>query len=171
MLKNIQDEFSKEHEKIGRDLLRNVFSNHNEYRIYFADYEKDEVDFIMFGKEGVYAGDIKCYRSKTYIRTHNCKIDTIKGEKNEYDDYELDAHKLEKIEDRAKRINAIPILVVFFADCLMIWDLAKTNWRETVYMRKGNKCGSNPNKKEVTPKAKLFFKDVFYKNNKININN
>lgn len=171
MLKNIQDEFSKEHEKLGRDLLRNVFSNTDMYRIYFADYEKDEVDFIMFAKTEVLAGDIKCYRSKTYIRTHNCKIDTIKDKKNEYDDYELDADKLEKIEDRAKRINATPILVVFFADCLMIWDLTKTNWRETVYMKEGNKYGSDPTIKEIKPKAKLFFEEAIYKNNKININN
>ena len=168
MLKNVQDEFTKEHEKIGRDFLRNVFSNHNEYRIYFADYEKDEVDFIMFSKTKVYAGDIKCYRNKDYIRYHDHLVNngtTIR----KYTDYELDAHKLEEIEMRAKRINATPILAVFFADCLMIWDLTKTNWRDTVYMREGNKIGSNPNIKEVTPKAKLFFKDVFYTDNKINI--
>lgn len=170
MFKNVQDEFSKEHEKIGRDLLRNVFSNHDKYRIYFADYEKDEVDFILFTQVGVKAGDIKCYRNKDYIRYHNHLVHNGKTIRN-YSDYELDADKLEKIEIAANEINAIPILVVFFADQLMIWDLTKTNWRDTVYLREGNKIGSNPNIKEVTPKAKLFFKDVFYKNDKININN
>lgn len=165
MFKNVQDEFCKKHEGVGRELLRNLFNNTDKYRIYFADYIYDEVDFIMFGTAEVFAGDIKAYRGSKCIRKHNERYNVEKGKiDRKYNDYELDASKLQFIEDRAKRINGTPLLVVFFADCVMIWNLHKTNWRDTVYLKEGNKQGSNQEEKELTEKAKLYFKDAIYTN-------
>lgn len=168
MLKEKQNEYARKYEELGRNSLRKLFSNPDMYRIYFADYEKDEVDFILFTQVGTKAGDIKCYRNKDYIRYHDHLVHNGKTIR-EYPDYELDADKLENIAIAANVINATPILVVFFADQVMIWDLSKTNWRNTLYLREGNKYGSDPTIKELTPKAKLFFEDAIYINNKINM--
>lgn len=162
---NTQNRFCNENEKIGRNLFRQVFNNKDKYRIYFADYEMDEVDFIMIGKEKAYAGDIKAYRNPQHPRPHNGRL--IGGELKKYDDYEIDFSKLENIEKRAKQINGVPILVVFFSDQLMIWELDKIDWRATAHLKEGNKYGSDTTIKEKTLKASLYYEDAVYKNNKI----
>lgn len=159
--KQVQDEFAQKHEKIGRDLLRNVFSNHDKYRIYFADYENDEVDFIMFGEDKVYAGDVKCYRNPNHIRNHD-----------KFNDYQIDYKKLEEITKKARMLGATPLLVVFFSDQLMIWDLDKIDWQTTKQDVLTNTRGGNYGiKKSIEPQAFLNLKQAFYINKNININN
>lgn len=153
--------FVYEKEKIGRTLLKNLFSNTEKYSIYFADYENEEVDFIMYGKEKVYVGDIKCYRDNSHKRPHN-----------KFKDYQVDYKKLQAITDKASRINATPILAVFFTDQLMIWDLNTVDWQSTKKDVATNAKGYDyGNKKTIEPQAFLNLEQAYYVNNKININN
>lgn len=154
-------EFVDEKEKNGRNLLKDVFKT-NKYSIYFADYQNEEVDFIMFSKEGeIYAGDIKTYRDINNLRPHN-----------KFKDYQVDYKKLLAITEKAHKINAIPLLVVFFSDQLMIWNLDMVDWQTTKKDVWTNAKGGNYGQyKTLEPQAYLYFEQAYYVNNKINIYN
>lgn len=157
MLKN----FVYEKENIGRTLLKKVFKT-DRYSIYFADYENEEVDFIMFTFDNKkYAGDIKAYRDDKHPRPHN-----------KFKDYQVDYKKLVAITNKARSINAIPLLVVFFTDQLMIWNLDVVDWQSTKKDVCTNAKGGNYGQyKTIEPQAFLNLEQAYYVNNKININN
>lgn len=157
MLKNFVDE----KENIGRTLLKKVFKT-DRYSIYFADYQNEEVDFIMFTFDNkIYAGDIKAYRDNNHPRPHN-----------KFKDYQVDYKKLVAITNKARSINAIPLLVVFFTDQLMIWNLDAVDWQSTKKDVATNAKGGNYGQyKTIEPQAFLNLEQAYYVNNKININN
>lgn len=157
MLKNFVDE----KENIGRTLLKKVFKT-DRYSIYFADYQNEEVDFIMFTFDNkIYAGDIKAYRDNNHPRPHN-----------KFKDYQVDYKKLVAITNKARSINAIPLLVVFFSDQLMIWNLDAVDWQSTKKDVATNAKGGNYGQyKTIEPQAFLNLEQAYYVNNKININN
>ena len=157
MLKNFVDE----KENIGRTLLKKVFKT-DRYSIYFADYQNEEVDFIMFTFDNkTYAGDIKAYRDNNHPRPHN-----------KFKDYQVDYKKLVAITNKARNINAIPLLVVFFSDQLMIWNLDAVDWQSTKKDVATNAKGGNYGQyKTIEPQAFLNLEQAYYVNNKININN
>lgn len=153
--------FVDEKENIGRTLLKNVFKI-DRYSIYFADYQNEEVDFIMFTLDNkTYVGDIKAYRDNEHPRPHN-----------KFKDYQVDYKKLVAITDKARRINAIPLLVVFFSDQLMIWNLDMVDWQSTKKDVWTNAKGGNYGQyKTIEPQAFLNLEQAFYINKNININN
>lgn len=171
MLNLKQDEVVKKGENVGRNLIRRLYSNTDKYRLYFADYQFDEVDFILMNIQNgnTYVGDVKQYHSNNVTRNHNYLNNGI--EEKYYPDYEIDYEKLKQIKERSKLIKgSTPILVAFFADCVMVWDLNISKWEETKHNRKGNKYSSDQTLKEITPKATLYFKDAIYISNKIKKN-
>jgi len=153
------NEFVNEKEKNGRNLLKDVFKP-NDYSIYFADYQKEEVDFIMFSKEGkIYAGDIKTYRDVNNPRPHN-----------KFKDYQVDYKKLLAITEKAHKINGIPLLVVFFSDQLMIWNLDMVDWQSTKKDVLTNAKGGNYGQsKTLEPQAFLNLEQAYYINKNINM--
>ena len=167
-----QDEASEKGENVGRNLIRRLYGNTDKYRLYFSDYQFDEVDFILINIQNgnTYVGDVKQYHANTVTRNHNYLLNNGTIERT-YPDYEIDYEKLEQIKERSKMIEgSTPILVAFFADCVMVWDLNISKWEETKHYRKGNKYSSDQTQKEITPKANLYFKDAIYISNKIKKN-
>ena len=167
-----QDEASEKGENVGRNLIRRLYGNTDKYRLYFSDYQFDEVDFILINIQNgnTYVGDVKQYHANTVTRNHNYLLNNGIIERT-YPNYEIDYEKLEQIKERSKMIEgSTPILVVFFADCVMVWDLNISSWEKTKHNRKGNKYSSDQTQKEITPKANLYFKDAIYISNKIKKN-
>lgn len=149
-----QKEYCENGEKIGRNLMKNLFNNTDKYRFYFSDYKFDEVDFIMMNLKDskIYAGDIKAYRNPDYPRNSD-----------KFHDYQIDYSKLEFIEDRAKMINATPILVVFFTDKTVIWDLNKIDWKTNTQIKLTNsKGGLYGLKKDNNLQAYLNLDEAIY---------
>src|SRR5574344_612648 len=98
-----QDEASEKGENVGRNLIRRLYSNTDKYRLYFSDYQFDEVDFILINIQNgnTYVGDVKQYHANTVTRNHNYLLNNGTIERT-YPDYEIDYEKLEQIKERSK---------------------------------------------------------------------
>lgn len=135
-------------ENIGRTLFTTTFGEHL-FHYKFAEEQYSTTDFkATFIKpdecSGDCVGEIKAYRNTEHPRTYYGSGD------RKYDDYMIDLAKLMEITKKAKNqpIYHSPILVVFFGDRTVIWDLDKFDWRKDIRMEYANKDGMNYGKKE-----------------------
>ena len=133
-------------ENIGRTLFTTTFGEHLHHHK-FAEEQYSTTDFYaVFIDEDECAvnctGEIKAYRNTEHPRTYYGSGD------RDYNDYMIDAAKLMEITKKARNTNTIPILVVFFGDRTVIWNLDKFNWRKDMRMEYANKDGMNYGTKE-----------------------
>lgn len=109
------DEFRK-CEDIGRERFKSMFSKF--YRYEFDSRKYGEYDVLATGKtlsEPTYVIEIKNYN---YPRRSD-----------KFADYQLDWRKLYYLEKAAMERNSIPILIAFFTDKCVVWDISKIDWK------------------------------------------
>lgn len=118
-------------ENAGRKLFEEDFGD--VYTITYTSGIFDRTDFTATATTDptrTYVGDIKAYTDPLHPRPYT-----------KFPNYQIDYDKLEEIESRARDTSALPLLVVYFSDCLMIWRLDEFNWREGADYRWVNKDG------------------------------
>lgn len=140
-----------------RQKLKELLSSTN-YVIAFAKDIYSKVDGFIISQDGTerYTIETKWYGNKNHIRL------TTK-----YDDYMIDFSKLYALEKEAKKNNSIPLLICFFSNELVIWDISRCNWRSTKKNENVNKEGLNYGRKEKSDMAYLYFEDAIYRNKNI----
>lgn len=135
-------------ENIGRTLFTQTFGEHL-FHHSFSEEQYSTTDFhAVFVKPDETAGDcigeIKAYRNSKHPRTY------YGTGTRKYDDYMIDLAKLMEITKKSKNqpIYHHPLLVVFFGDRTVIWDLDKFDWRKDIRLEYANKNGMNYGEKE-----------------------
>lgn len=134
----------------GRILMIVYFPN---YRFDFASRVHDRVDIKSMvnidNPDERFVGDIKTYDDPAHPRNSD-----------KFPDYQVDYDKLKSIKKEAKKKGFEPLLVVFFTDRLIIWNLNKSTWESTAKWVLANKDGCNYGKKEWDLQAYLYLKDA-----------
>lgn len=135
-------------ENIGRTLFTTTFGEHlHHYK--FAEEQYSTTDFFAAFIDKDYfeaktIGDIKAYRNSEHPRSY------YGTSERRYNDYMIDLSKLMEITKKARNQDKYhhPILVVFFADRTVIWDLDKFDWKKDIRLEYANKDGMNYGTKE-----------------------
>lgn len=151
MTKKDINEIIKIKEDIGRIKTFNLFSGNTSMT--FTENQFCPYDFTMTGntKGKMYLGEIKAYTDKNNIRPYS-----------KFPNYQIDYSKLEKVEETAKSLNHIPILVVHFSDCTIVWRLDKVDWKSTSKSVLTNDKGySYGTSKTITKQAFLYKEDGY----------
>lgn len=121
------DEYNK-CEDIGREKFKSMFNNY--YLMEFDERKYGEYDVLATGKtkdEPTYVIEIKNY---VYPRNSD-----------KFADYQLDWRKLYYLEKAAMERGSTPILIVFFTDRCVAWDISKINWKPRVRVMNCNDKG------------------------------
>lgn len=146
----------------GRELF--YFAFKDDYRMDFTEDKNCPYDATSTGKTNgdMWLVEIKCYIGGEYARPYN-KINPRTGKP--YPNYQIDYEKLVKVSDLAHQRNHIPILVVFFTDRMLIWNLDKVDWQSTY--TEGVWCNDygydyGKSKSNKTPQAYLYNKDAVF---------
>lgn len=84
---------------------------------------------------------------------------------NKFPNYQIDYKKLEELEMKSIEENGTPLLICFFSNELVVWDINKTNWKSTKRSVCTNMIGGNYGKyKEWSDQAYLKLEDAIYRN-------
>ena len=114
-------------------------------------------DGLSTGSTCTVLEEIKAYNDPEYPRTHD-----------KFNNYQIDMLKCSVVTAAAKNNKdelgrfRRPLLMVFFTDRFMIWDLSKINWINTAKLILTNKEGTNYGEKEWSWQVYLEFQDVIY---------
>lgn len=135
-------------ENEGRSRIVRDFSE--KYDIEFTKGKFCRYDFTATDKinpSWVYLGDVKCYHknSRPYAK---------------YKDYQIDYDKLESICKAAAEKGAVPVLIVYFTDITVYWELDKIDWKSTKEWVTVNKDGQNYGEKERSLQVHLKKEDA-----------
>lgn len=147
-----QDEYAAYGEQIGRHLAVKYLSKSIDFKFTTGKYT--EVDFYGTSKrqDKGYVGDIKQYMNPKFPRRSD-----------KFPDYQIDFNKLYHIKKEAVNNNLTPLLVVFFSDIMVVWDISKVNWEDRWYWEKVNKKGGEYKKTiEWELQTKLYVKEAVY---------
>lgn len=78
--------------------------------------------------------------------------------------FQIDYDKLSKLTDKAKTTNSTPLLICFFSNELVVWDISKCNWQATKTNKYTNKYGgSYGQQKEYSDQAYLYLDEAIYR--------
>lgn len=116
-------------ESVGRQKMLVLFGD--KYIIRFTEGKYDVVDFFATAltlSRRTYVGDIKNYEDRPYSKFEN---------------YMIDYAKLKNIKDKADEDGRIPVLVCFFTDGTIVWDLRKVDFESEKEWRWVNKDGQH----------------------------
>lgn len=151
-----QKNFANEKEKTQRKRIKEL-TLFSDYIAIFPDDDFSRTDgyFIDFFTDERYTFESKWYGDATNIRNSN-----------KYPNYQIDYKKLEELEAKSKEDNtAKPLLICFFSNELVVWDINKCNWKDTKRTVYTNKSGGNYGKyKEYSEQAYLKLEDAIYRN-------
>ena len=87
---------------------------------------------------------------------------------DKFKDYMIDYSKLQSLTDNAIKNESKPLLICFFSNELVVWDVSKCNWQSTGKWKWVNKEGQNYGKeKEYCFMAFLLLNDAIYRNKNI----
>lgn len=88
-----------------------------------------------------------------------------------YEDFQIDYDKLEALEEYSHKYNnAKPLLLCFFTNELVVWDISIIDWRKTKKWVMTNDKGINYGaSKSKSPQAYLKLEDAIYRNNNIRL--
>ena len=135
-------------ERLGRQKAASRFHDIN---FDFTEGNYDCVDFWATG-DTLYVGEIK-----NYIRERNLR---------EYSDYMIDWSKIVNLLAVAKKEERTPLLICFFWDWTIIWDLSKIGEIEIDKRRKWkkvNKDGLHYGEKENSIMTFLYENEAVWK--------
>lgn len=120
---------------------------------FIHDYSKGKFDYYDALATAVtivtntFVHEYKAYGDPDHIRRHD-----------KFPNYYVDAIKLKRVKDKAMREGRIPLLIVFFYDCVCVWDLNKAPWEDTVTYVDVNAEGVNyGRRRETSGLAILYF--------------
>lgn len=147
-----QDEYAAYGEHIGRDLAVKYLSKCIDFNFTTGKYT--EVDFYGTSKrqDKGYVGDIKQYMNPDHPRNSD-----------KFPDYQIDFNKLFHIKKEAINNNLTPLLIVFFTNELVVWDLSNIKWEERWYWKQVNKKGGAYGEKEWELQTKLYLTEATYR--------
>lgn len=118
-------------ENEGRSRVVRDFSD--KYNIKFTNGKFCRYDFTATDIENpsnTFVGEVKCYHKNPRPYT-------------KYPDYQIDYDKLESICKAADEQGAQPVLIVYFSDIAVLWNLNNFDWRSTKKWKNVNKDGQN----------------------------
>lgn len=127
-------DFAQRNENKGRDLAVN---NLPYMHFTFTTGKYDRVDFFSETEKGKYVGDIKSYTDPQHERRSD-----------KFPDYQIDHNKLFSIKREALNNDRTPLLIVFFSDKMVIWDLNEVDWETRFKWVRCNKKGGNYGEKD-----------------------
>lgn len=130
-----------------------------DYEVAFSknDYARTDGFIISQNLEERYTIETKWYGDKDNIR-----------DSTKFQDYMIDYSKLQSLTDNAIKNQSKPLLMCFFSNELVVWDISKCNWQSTGKWKWVNKEGQNYGKeKEYCFMAFLLLDDAIYRNKNI----
>ena len=147
--------FANEKEKTQRKKIKEL-TQLTDYIAVFPDDNFSRTDgyIVNFFTDSRYSFESKWYGDAKHPRYSN-----------KFDDYQIDYDKLVALEAKSKEENSKPLLMCFFSNELVVWDINKCNWKSTkrnVYTNKTG--GAYGQEKEYSDQAYLFLKDAIYRN-------
>ena len=87
---------------------------------------------------------------------------------NKFSNYQIDYDKLAALETKSKEENSTPLLICFFSNELVVWDINKCNWKATKRKVCTNKIGGAYGyEKEWSNQAYLLLDNAIYRNSNI----
>jgi hypothetical protein len=87
---------------------------------------------------------------------------------DKFRNYQIDYEKLSALEAKSKEENSTPLLICFFSNELVVWNINKCNWKDTKKTVRTNKYGGAYGyEKEYAEQAYLFLDDAIYRNKNI----
>lgn len=142
-------------EQLGRDKFSKRFGRRQHILFTMGRYEG--VDFFSTGitesnSGKTYVGEIKNYDNPNHPRNFK-----------DYDDYMIDWSKLLLLKATARGRNSIPLLVVFFNDYTIVWDLTEIDIDSRRELRTVNKDGQNYGEKETQLMTYLYENEILWK--------
>lgn len=147
--------FAIEKEKIQRKKIKDL-AELTEYIPFFPkdDFSRTDGYFIHIFTDEKYTFESKWYGDVKYPRYSN-----------KYPNYQIDYDKLSALETRSNEENSTPLLICFFSNELVVWDINKCKWKDTKRTVYTNKIGGAYGKyKEYSNQAFLNFEDAIYRN-------
>lgn len=130
-----------------------------EYVIAFSinDYARTDGFIMNYNNDKRYTIETKWYGDINNLRYSN-----------KFKDYMIDYDKLKNLTELSKTHNSKPLLICFFSNELVVWDLNKTNWEATGEWKWVNEEGLNyGKKKELSFMAFLQLNEAIYRNKNI----
>lgn len=150
--------FANEKEKTQRKKIKEITLTSDYISIFSTDeYDRTDGYFIDVFTDKRYDFESKWYGDINFPRTSN-----------KFNNYQIDFDKLAALEKKAKENNSTPLLIVFFSNELVVWDINKCDWKPTKKTVKVNKIGGRYGKeKEETEQVYLMLSDAIYRDEKI----
>ena len=154
----MENEYRKKDNK-GREKMVSEFGK--AYIMYFTPEQTNPVDFYLTARthsEKTYVGDVKAYIDTEHPREYSKFI------KNEKDyGYMIDLNKLREIKKIAMNQGRTPILLAYFTDFTIIWNLNNMPWETRCEWRYVNKDGCHyGEEKEWELMTYLYKKEAVY---------
>lgn len=104
-------DFFKDRESEGRDKFSRLFSKEKGYTVEFTDDPYCRYDAMMTGKTG-----------NEYV----VEIKNVHRPFKQYDDFLIDAQKVDGLHDAGIELSKTPLITGFFTDGTLIWDVTTT---------------------------------------------
>lgn len=142
----------KKCEDIDRWAFEKDFGN-----MFIMDFTKDEYNTkdvymtAVTASRREYVGELKGYFKPDLPRS---------AEK--FDDYQIDYTKLIEVKKKGLNQNRTPLIICYFTDRLVIWDLNKSKWENTARWVNSNVKGYDYGRKEKDLMGYLYFNDAVY---------
>lgn len=135
-------------ERIGRELCLRHFPS---LKFDFAEYQFCEIDFNCRSiKTNIaYVGDVKSYTDREQFRSAT-----------KFHNYQIDFNKLYHIKKEALNHKKVPLLIVFFSDMLVVWDLTDIPWENRGEWKRVTKQGGNYGEKEWDYQTYLYLDEA-----------
>lgn len=150
--------FANEKEKTQRKKIKEL-TLFSEYIAIFSTDEYDRVDgyLVNFFNGKRYEIETKWYSDEHHRRNSD-----------KFSNYQIDYDKLDNLEKKAKEKNSTPLLMVFFSNELVVWNINRCDWKSTKKTVKVNKIGGRYGaEKEETEQVYLLLDDAIYRDEKI----
>lgn len=141
-----------------RQKLKELISPTN-YLIFFAkdDYSRTDGFIISADCKERYTIETKWYGDEGNKRYSD-----------KFKNYMIDYSKLDELTKKSVEYESTPLLICFFSNELVVWDISRCNWQSTGERRLVNKEGLHYGKeKELAFMAYLNLSDAVYRNKNI----
>lgn len=150
--------FANEKEKTQRKKIKEL-TQLTDYIPVFPDDDFSRTDGYMvnFFTDERYSFESKWYGDINHPRYSD-----------KFSNYQIDYDKLSALETKSKEENSKPLLICFFSNELVVWDINKCKWKDTKRTVYTNKIGgAYGQQKEYSEQAYLQLSDAIYRNKNI----
>lgn len=147
--------FANEKEKTQRKKIKEL-TQLTDYIPVFPDDDFSRTDgyIVNFFTDERYSFESKWYGDINHPRYSD-----------KFSNYQIDYDKLVALEAKSKEENSKPLLICFFSNELVVWDINKCNWKDTKRTVYTNKIGgAYGQQKEYSDQAYLLLNDAIYRN-------